>query len=744
MEHVANHNLERTLRVTGLDCASCAQTLENGVARLPGVQACQVHFASGTLHVVGEVPLEQITARVRELGYDLANTEEQRRYVSPPSMGWLSFLWQHTDTCLALIGLVLILPSAVLDELLGIRHPLLTILALGAWLAAGLPIVRSAWHALRINHDININVLMTIASAGAIVIGAFTEAGMVMVLFAIGEALERYTGERARHAIRNLAELAPEQARLLRPHLGSASSPGQVAVSALRPGDVILVKPGERIPVDGCVLSGLSTVNQAPITGESRPVVKSPGSEVFAGSINGEGALEVEVTRFASDTVLSRLIRLVQEAQERRAVVQRFVDRFARVYTPAVVILAGLVAILPPLFFGQPFVDPATPSAGWLYRGLALLVVACPCALVISTPVSIISALSNAARRGVLIKGGAYLEALSRIRAIAFDKTGTLTYGQPAVVSVRPANHTGVDGTAQHCMDCAELLALASAVEQQSEHPLARAVVDEATRYGLHTRYPGATAVTALPGRGVIGRVEDREVIIGSHAYFSQNVPHSEEHCAAAERDTQSGYTPLMVAVDGGYIGTVTVADTVRSTSQEALEMLKKMGIPTLVMLSGDDATVATRMGQQLGVTDVQAELMPEDKVTVLQSLRAQYGRVAMVGDGINDAPALATADVGIAIGVALGGTAQAMETADITLMSDDLRLLPFIFALARAAMRTVYVNLALSIGLKVLFVALVLSGLGTMWMAVAADMGTSLLVTLNGMRLLRTPRLLV
>ena len=735
--------MERTFRVIGLDCADCAQTLESGVQRLHGVQACQVNFASGTLRVVGDVPLEQVTARVRELGYEIAE-EEQPGHASPSSAGLLRFMWQHRDTRLALLGLVLILPGVILDELLGIHHPLIAILSLGAWLSAGLPIARSAWRALRINRDININVLMTIAALGAVALGAFTEAGMVMVLFAIGEALESYTGERARRAIRSLVELTPERATLLRPHPGSPLAPGEAAVTALRPGDLILVKPGERIPVDGRVVAGLSNVNQSPITGESRPIEKAPGSEVLAGSINGEGALEVEVTRLASDTVLSRLIQLVQEAQERRATVQRFVDRFARIYTPAVVALAGLVATLPPLFLGQPFVDPVTPSAGWLYRGLALLVVACPCALVISTPVSIISALSNAARHGVLIKGGAYLEALSRVRAIAFDKTGTLTHGRPAVVSVRPANHIGTDGTAQHCTDCAELLALASAVERHSEHPLARAVVDEATRQGLHTRYPAAAMVTALPGRGVTGRVEDREVTIGSHAYFSQNVPHSEEHCAAAERDARLGYTPLMVAAEGKYIGTITVADTVRPTSRDALEMLKKMGFTALAMLSGDEAAVGAQIGAQLDISDVRAELLPVDKVAAIHALRAQHGSVAMVGDGVNDAPALATADVGIAIGAALGGTAQAMETADIALMSDDLRHLPFVFALARATMRTIHANLALSIGLKLLFVVLVLLGLGTMWMAVAADMGTSLLVTLNGMRLLRTPRPLV
>jgi len=679
---------------------------------------------------------------VHELGYNLIEAVEERKDASASSISLLRFMWQRSDTRLALLGLVLILPGVILEELLGIHHSLVTIASLGAWLAAGFPIARSAWQAVRVNRDININVLMSIAGFGAVAIGAFTEAGMVMVLFAIGEALESYTSERARHAIRSLVELMPERATLLRSHRGGelTSESEEVTVTVLRPGDVILVRPGERIPVDGRVIAGLSTVNQAPITGESRPIDKEPGSEVLAGSINGEGAIEVEVTRLASDTVLSRLIQLVQEAQARRAATQRFVDRFARYYTPAVVALAGLVMTLPPILLGQPFVDLAVPSAGWLYRGLALLVVACPCALVISTPVTIISAISNAARHGVLIKGGAYLEMLAQVRTVAFDKTGTLTYGRPVVVSVRPANHADADGTAQHCTDCAELLALASAVERHSEHPLARAVVDEATRYSLHTRYPAAETVTALPGRGVTGRVEDREVMIGSHTYFGQKVPHPEEHCVAAERDAQLGRTPLMVAADGEYVGTITVADAVRPTSREALDMLKGMGFSKLVMLSGDDAAVGTQVGYQLGIKDTRAELLPEEKATAVQALRSRYGGVAMVGDGINDAPALAAADVGIAIGAAVGGTAQAMETADVVFMSDDLRRLPFVFALARAAMRTVQVNLALSLGLKLLFVVLVALGMGTMWMAVAADMGTSLLVTLNGMRLLRSP----
>ena len=734
--------MDQTLPVTGLDCAKCAQTLEAGVGRLEGVRSCQVNFAAGSLRVEGEVSREQVVARVRELGYDVADEASAPAAAAATSGAFISFLWHRADTRLALLGAVLILPGVVLEELLGIRAGWIDVASLGAWVAAGYPIARSAWRALRFERDININVLMTIAGLGAVAIGAFTEAGVVLVLFALGEALEGYTGERARHAVRTLLQVAPDEATLLRPHPGSAASPGRVNVKSLRPGDVILVKPGERIPMDGRVMAGASAVNQAPITGESRLVDKAVGSEVLAGSINGEGALEIEVTRLVGDTVISRLIRLVQEAQEQRAPVQRFVDRFARIYTPAVVVLAPLVAVVPPLVLGLPFVNAVSPTEGWLYRGLALLVVACPCALVISTPVSIISAISNAARHGVLIKGGAYLEALGQVRAIAFDKTGTLTHGRPAVVNLRPAGHpeAAVDGSVNHCAGCDDLLALASAVERRSEHPLARAVVAEADRHGLQDRYAPAEDVRALTGRGVTGRTEGRQSTVGSHLYFGEHVPHPEAHCAAAKRDADLGYTPLMVAADGVYLGTITVADVVRPTARPAIEALRGLGLRTLVMLSGDNAATGAAVGDQVGVTDVRAELLPEDKVAAVRAVREQYGPVAMVGDGINDAPALATADVGIAIGVAAGGTAQAMETADIALMSDDLGRVPFVLALSRATLRTIRFNVALSLGLKLVFVALVLAGLGTMWIAVAADMGTSLLVTLNGMRLLRRP----
>jgi Cd2+/Zn2+-exporting ATPase len=682
---------------------------------------------------------------VRDLGFDvvtssttMAQPDADQPMNAPP--GFLPFMWQRIETRLALLGVLLILPGLVLYEILGWDALWIDIFSLGALLAAGIPIARSAWRAVTINHEININVLMTIAAVGAVVIGAYTEAGMVMALFAVGEALEGYTATRARHAIRSLMAVAPNTATLLRTD-GNRVQETRVPVATLRVGDVLLAKPGERIPMDGTVRSGASAVNQAPITGESRLIEKVVGDEIFAGSVNGEGALEITVTHLAADNTISRMIKLVEDAQERRAPVQRRVDQFARWYTPAVVILAALVAIIPPALLGQPFWNPAPDQFGWFYRALALLVVACPCALVISTPVSIISALSVAARNGVLIKGGAYLETLSTVQAVAFDKTGTLTAGAPAVVAVRSvacANPSGANGGS--CDACDDVLALASAVERRSEHPLAHAVVHASSQRGLEQRYPAAEQVTAMVGRGVVGRVQGQVVLIGSHRYFDAHMPHDQAHCASVGRAAALGYTPVLVSVDGAYVGTITLADTVRATSRAAVTRLHQLGLKAVVMLTGDQRSTAQAVGAEVGVTEVRAELLPEQKVQAVEDLRRRYGAVAMVGDGINDTPALAAANVGIAIGGAYGGTNQAMETADVTLMSDDLRRLPFAIRLSRAALRMVNTNIALSLGTKLIFLVLVLLGLGTMWMAVLADVGTALLVTLNGMRLLRYP----
>ncbi|MCU0493256.1 MAG: heavy metal translocating P-type ATPase [Chloroflexaceae bacterium] len=726
-------NTSFTLNIRGMDCAGCAQTIQTGVVRLKGVEHCNLNFTSEKLQVSGTVSREAVVARVRELGYEVAEAETTTTPTAPSAPpGFLAFLWSRWETRLALLGLLLILPGLFLHEILHWDEPWIDAFSLGALLVAGGPIARSAWRSLRFNRDLNINVLMTIAAVGAVVIGAYTEAGMVMVLFALGEALEGYTASRARHAIRSLMEVVPQTATRLSSTCCGQGCEERVPVAALAVGDRIVVRPGERIPMDGLVRAGVSLVNQAPITGESRLVEKIMDSAVFAGSINGEGSLELEVTHLAADTTISRMIRLVEEAQERRAPVQRFVDRFARVYTPAVVVLAVLVAALPPLLFGQPFWNPTPAETGWLYRALALLVVACPCALVISTPVSVISAVSAAARNGVLIKGGAYLEQLSRVRVVAFDKTGTLTLGQPSVVQVRSAACSGAD----QCAECDDVLALAYAIERRSEHPLAHAIVSASRVRGVAERYPVAEDVAALVGRGVNGRVHGREVLVGSHAYFDSAIPHAMPHCHAATHDAGQGYSPVLVSADGVYLGTITMADAVRASSREAVAELRGLGMST-VMLTGDNRHTAERIGAEVGVGVVQADLLPAQKVAAVQALQRQHGPVAMVGDGINDTPALATADVGIAIGGAHGGTGQAMETADITLMSDDLRQLPFAIRLSRAATQTIGVNVAFSIGIKLVFLLLVLLGLGTMWMAVLADVGAALLVTLYGMRLL-------
>jgi Zn2+/Cd2+-exporting ATPase len=746
---------ELILKVEGMDCASCATTVQSGVARLAGVEQVSLSFATELLRVRGDVDPEDVAHRVRELGYDVATTGgDQPAVAAAKPASFLRYLLERRDTALALLGALLILPGLIFNELLpglGFESAWLDLTSLAAMIAAGGPVARSAWRSLRINREININVLMTIAAIGAVFIGAVTEAGLVMVLFAIGEALEGYTAGRARNSIRELMTLLPQEATVLRPcidcitHLGQEGyeggpcpfcclEPHRVPVAELAVGETIVVRPGERIPMDGRVVEGESLVNQAPITGESRLLLKEPGSEVFASTVNGAGVLHVNVTHRAEDNTISRLIQMVEEAQEKRAPAQRFVDRFARAYTPAVVLLALFVAAVPPLFFGQPFLSTAT-TQGWLYRALALLVVACPCALVISTPVSLISAISNAAHHGVLVKGGAYLEALSRVRAVAFDKTGTLTRGEPTVVGVHSAACETPD---ERCLTCDDVLALAGAVEVYSEHPLAQAVRDASISRGVHGRYR-ANAVQALAGRGVKGQVNGDTVVVGSHRYFEERFPHAAEACEAVDAASAAGQTTLLVARDDTYLGYITVADQIRASSAAAITTLREAGVEHVVMLTGDDAPTALAVAASVGVDDVRAGLLPAAKVDEVEALRQQYGSIAMVGDGINDAPALASATVGIAMGAA--GTAQALETADVALMGDDLRLLSFLLRLSRATMHTIWANIALSLGIKAAFLLLVLFGYGSLWLAVFADMGAAFIVTLNGMRLLRRPR---
>lgn len=571
--------------------------------------------------------------------------------------------------------------------------------------------VRRAWQSIRVR-ALDINVLMVLAVSGAVILGEWLEAATVIWLFAIAQWLEFRSMDRARHAIRALMTLAPATAVVRR-----GGSELEVPVSEVTIDDRVVVKPGQRIPLDGAVVQGASSVNQAPITGESWPVDKHAGDEVFAGTINGSGALEILVTRMAADTTLAHIVRLVEQAQRQRAPVQTFVERFARVYTPAVVVLAVLLAALPPLVGGA---DVAT----WAYRGIALLVVACPCALVISTPVSIVSALTAAARAGVLVKGGAHLERLAAVRCVAFDKTGTLTAGRLTVTDV-----IGVDDVPTH-----GVLGVAAALESRSEHPIGRAIVAHAASTGLAVE-PGA-GYRALPGLGAEATVADVPAVVGSHRLFEERALCTPSLHARMEEVEGRGANLVLVGQAGAPLGVIGFTDEVRPEGREAVAGLKREGIREVVLLTGDSQAHADVVMAGVGLDQARAGLMPDDKVRAVDELRRRHGAVAMVGDGVNDAPALAAADVGIAMGAA--GSDVAIETADVALMSDDLRQLPFVVRLAHATLRNIRVNVALAIGLKLAFVVLASAGLATLWMAVLADTGASLIVTANGLALLR------
>lgn len=716
----------KTYIITGMDCAGCAREVETGVAKLEGVKSVQVDFATSKMHLEGSVPFDILQARVSALGKNI-QAETDRHVESAAVMrggmvGFWDYLLKRNETRLALVGGAVVLITFILASLLALPESITRAaytLGMGITL---LPIARSGINTLRINREFNINLLMSIAAIGAIWIGEYLEGATVIFLFALGEALEGYTADRARDSIRSLMSLKPTQAVRLR-----AGTEEIIHVSVLEVGDVLLVKPGENIPMDGLILSGTSSVDQAPITGESVPVIKEGGDDVFAGTINGEGVLTIRVTRLAADNTISRIIKLVEEAQSVRAPSQRVIDRFASWYTPAVVVIAALVAVVPPLVFNQPFYD--TPSEhGWLYRALSMLIIACPCALVISGPVTVISAITAAARRGVLIKGGAFLEALGTVKAFAFDKTGTLTQGKPIVTEWRSLECKNGDP----CAACDDVLALASAVERRTTHPLAQAVVNAATERQLHDLYPPAESVELLVGRGVRGRVNGSLVTVGSHRLFDETFPHDEAVFKAVKGIEAQGRTIMLVAEADRVRGYIALADTARLSSQVVVHDLNALGLPT-VMLTGDNATVAQRIGEQIGVTDVRSELLPQHKADAVHELITRYKSVAMVGDGINDTPSLATATVGIAMGGA--GSPQALETADIALMADDLTALPFAVRLSRFARRLIYQNVALSFGMKAIFLVLAFFGITSLWVAILADVGMSLLVTLNGMR---------
>lgn len=571
---------------------------------------------------------------------------------------------------------------------------------------------KSLYAARKLKPDMNL--LMTVAVIGAIILGEWLEAASVSFLFALALLLESWSLEKAKREITALLDITPPMARFICPNDGDIE---EKPVGEIPVGATVVVRPGERIPLDGVITRGTTSVNQAPITGESARIAKGAGSEVFAGTINEEATIEFRSTRQASDTTLSRIIRMVEEGRLRRAAAEQWVDRFSGVYTPFMMLVALAIFAVPPLFAGGDW-------AKWFYEGLVVLVIACPCALVISTPVTIVAGLGSAARNGVLVKGGAYLEAPARLKAIAFDKTGTITFGEPAVEKVMPVGDHNENG----------LLANAAALEAHATHPVARAILRHVESMGI--RAAAAESFTILPGQGAEGSIGGKAYWIGSHRMLEKWRRESPVFHDEITRIEEAGNSVMAMWCEDHVCGLISVADRVRPEARDAVARLKALGMEKVVMISGDNHKAAETIAEKVGVDEFHPDLLPDDKVRVVSELKTKFGGIAMVGDGINDAPALAAATVGIAMG-AMGSDA-AIETADIALMSDDLSRLPWLIRHSRKTMAVIRQNVFFALLVKSVFIGLAAAGVATLWEAIAADMGASLLVVFNGLRLLK------
>lgn len=702
---IARRCHQETFHITGMDCPDCALSIEHILGRREGVLNITVNYPAEKLWVEYDSAIishRAIVKSIRNLGYAVAEEEPQ---------GWLRENWELILSLLA--GLFLAL-GFISETLLGLPDAATIALYVLAYIAGG---YNPARHGLRaaLSLRFDIDFLMVVAAIGAALLGEWAEGALLLALFSLGHALEHYAMDRARRAIHALGDIRPKIARVRR-----NGRETEVAVEELMRGDVVIVRPGERIPIDGRVISGRSAVDQSPITGESVPVEKGPNDGVFAGTINGEGSLEIEVTKLAQDTTLARVIQMVEEAQAQKSPTQQFTDRFEQVFVPLVLMGVLLVIVVPPLLGWLPWQES-------ILRGLTILVAASPCALAIATPAAVLSGIGQAARNGVLIKGGVHLENLGALDAIALDKTGTLTRGRPEVTALIPNPLTSTSER--------DLLRVAAAVEGHSRHPLARAVLHKAREMGLDDPPPPAN-LEAVTGRGVRATLDGHTVRIGNLRLFEEEglrVPQT--LVAQVERLEAEGQTTMLVHDGQRFLGIIGLADRPREEAPAALERLRALGIRALVMLTGDNERVAAAIAKAVGLTDFRANLLPEDKVAAVQALLQEYGRVAMVGDGVNDAPALATATVGIAMGGA--GSDVALETADVALMADDLSRLPFAVGLSRQAHRIIRQNLVISLGVIALLIPGGLFGLAGIGLAILLHEGSTLLVVANGLRLL-------
>ncbi|MFE7064169.1 heavy metal translocating P-type ATPase [Sutcliffiella sp. NPDC057660] len=707
----------KAYRVQGFTCANCAGKFEKNVKQLPGVEDAKVNFGASKIAVYGNATIEELEKAGAfenlKVTPEKSTRQASQKVKEDTTEDKVPFYKKHSTLLYASLLIAFGYLSSYVN---GEENIVTTLLFLASMFIGGLSLFKVGLQNL-LRFEFDMKTLMTVAVIGGAIIGEWAEVAIVVILFAISEALERFSMDRARQSIRSLMDIAPKEALVRR-----NGQEIMIHVDDIAVGDIMIVKPGQKIAMDGVVVSGYSAVNQAAITGESVPIEKTVDDEVFAGTLNEEGLLEVKITKLVEDTTISKIIHLVEEAQGERAPSQAFVDKFAKYYTPIIMIIAALVAIVPPLFFDLSWET-------WIYQGLAVLVVGCPCALVISTPISIVSAIGNAAKKGVLVKGGVYLEEIGALKAIAFDKTGTLTKGVPAVTDYNVLNKQ---------INEKELLSIITALEYRSQHPLASAIMKKAEEENITYSDVQVEDFSSITGKGIKGIVNGTTYYIGSPKLFKELLTADFDKDLEQNVTTlqNQGKTAMIIGTEKEILGVIAVADEVRESSKEIIQKLHQLGIKKTIMLTGDNKGTANAIGGQVGVSDIEAELMPQDKLDFIKQLRSEYGNVAMVGDGVNDAPALAASTVGIAMGGA--GTDTALETADVALMGDDLRKLPFTVKLSRKTLNIIKANITFAIVIKFIALLLVIPGWLTLWIAILSDMGATLLVALNGLRLMR------